>query len=103
MNQKSESNRLSNLVQRLRGEHGTEPWQINPAAKIAADAIEALVGDMPASRAQQKLIEQNARIVELQNALAECLRIIEDWNIEGFNIEKSIIRNARKALEIKND
>jgi len=94
----TESDRLTDLIARLRGEHGTEPWQVNPAAKIAADAIEALVGDMPASRAQQKLIEQNAQIVELQNALAECLRIIEDWNIEGFNVEKPAIHQARKVL-----
>ena len=97
------------LVQRLRGvnwvchTYGKTEIKHDTVCHEAADAIEALVGDMPASRAQQKLIEQNAQIVELQNALAECLRIIEDWNIEGFNIEKSIIRNARKALEIKND
>jgi hypothetical protein len=94
----------SELVKRLRGVnwichiYGKTEVLHDTVCHEAADAIEALVGDMPASRAQQKLIEQNARIVELQNALAECLRIIEDWNIEGFNIEKSIIRNARKVL-----
>jgi len=32
----------TSLLERLRGEHGTDPWQINPAAKTAADAIEHL-------------------------------------------------------------
>jgi hypothetical protein len=105
----------------LRGEHGTEPWQINPAAKIAADAIEALVGDMPASRAQQKLIEQHTRIIELQTALAPFAAITEQPNFNDyqynsddcvmtagvwgfkpdFTFKLGDLRQARKVLEGK--
>jgi len=87
MDQKSEINGLSDLVQRLRGEHGTDPWQINPAAKTAADAIEAL-------RAE------NARLYAL---LVEAQDYIDDIYDElyiaiGKELEGHDLRAARKAL-----
>lgn len=74
----------SNLVQRLRGEHGTEPWQINPAAKTAADAIEA----------------QAKRIAELEAVLEDerehCAKIAERFlsNNEPVRLTASSIAAA---------
>lgn len=78
----------STLVQRLRGEHGTEPWQVNPAAKIAADAIELLQRELKCANElweQQKELaleyladieKANERIAELEDALeAQAKRI----------------------------
>ena len=62
----TESNELTELVQRLRGKHGTDPWQINPAAQIAADAIEAL----------------EERIAELEAAMREIYEVYA--GSEGF-------------------
>ena len=72
---------LNDLVKRLRGEHGTEPWQVNPAAKIAADAIELLQRELKCANElweQQKELaleyladieKANERIAELESAL----------------------------------
>ena len=57
---------FTSLLERLRGEHGTDPWQVNPAAKIAADAIEA----------------QANRIEELQDAFREIYEVYA--GSEGF-------------------
>jgi len=77
----------SNLVQRLRGEHGTEPWQINPAAKIAADAIEAL----------------EKRIAELESALGPFANASDSYTDDapGHLPVKEYLcrfRRARKVL-----
>lgn len=79
--QKSESNRLTDLVSWLRI---SAAGSLDPHVGQAADAIEALVGDMPASRAQQKLIEQNARIIELETALAPFAAITEQPNFNDY-------------------
>jgi len=73
----------STLVQRLRGEHGTEPWQINPAAKIAADAIEA----------------QAKRIEELEAALNDAMEELRHAYIMGFTERyRDAARAACKVL-----
>ena len=97
MNQKSESNRLTDLIARLRGEHGTEPWQINPAAKIAADAIEAQAKRIAELEAALRPFADEAQFFvskALDNHLAAPDRLY--LTIGQF-------RAARKVLEIKND
>ena len=84
----TESNRLTDLIARLRGEHGTEPWQVNPAAKIAADAIEA----------------QAKRIAELEAALkpfANVTPVLQEDDhgvIYEWALNCDDIRQARKVL-----
>jgi hypothetical protein len=58
----------SELVKRLRGEYGTEPWQINPAAKIAADAIEA-----QAKRIEELETEKQFILIENERRWEECI------------------------------
>ena len=90
----TESNRLTDLIARLRGEHGTEPWQVNPAAKIAADAIEA----------------QAKRIEELQNAFREIYEVyagsegfIPETCAEGYQQQliKEMAEIAAKYMRIR--
>ena len=87
MGREGDNRELNDLVQRLRGEHGTEPWQINPAAKIAADAIEFLQRELKCSEElweQQKELaleyladieKANERIVELEAAFREIYEV----------------------------
>jgi len=93
----TESNGLIDLVQRLRGEHGTEPWQINPAAKIAADAIEAQAKRIAELEAALRPFADEAQFFvskALDNHLAAPDRLF--LTIGQF-------RNARKVLEKGDD
>ena len=79
----------TSLLERLRGEHGTDPWLVNPAAKIAADAIEA----------------QAKRIEELKAALKPfTIELLPSHNVYGCEmvfVKPEEIATARKALEGK--
>jgi predicted S18 family serine protease len=74
----------SDLVKRLRGEYGTDPWQVNPAAKIAADAIELLQRELKCSKEmweqQQELaLEYLADIEKANERIAELEQEIDDY------------------------
>ena len=74
-------NDYSTLISRLRGEHGTDPWQINPAAQTAADAVEAL----------------EKRIAELENQLkVECDTYL--WNRKRMSRRIAFLQGWMKEL-----
>ena len=93
MGREGDNRELNDLVKRLRGEHGTEPWQINPAAKIAADALEA----------------QAKRIAELEAALKPFADEADEYEGLGVQDKDQIFvpfaacRQARKVLGDKSD
>ena len=84
---------FTNLLEKLRSEHN-DPWQVNPAAKIAADAIEA----------------QAKRIEELQNAFREIYEVyagseafIPETCAEGYQQQliKEMAEIAAKYMRIR--
>ena len=73
---------FTNLLERLRDEH-SPPWQVNPAAKIAADAIEA----------------QAKRIAELEAALNKWQKWWEmPWQDRRPDMADLCHMKARKVL-----
>jgi len=97
----TESNQLTDLIARLRGEHGTEPWQINPAAKIAADAIELLHRELKCSKEmweqQQELaLEYLADIEKANERIAKLEQEIDDYET---TYKGSVVEAQAKRIE----
>lgn len=98
----------TNLVKRLRSEHN-DPWQVNPAAKIAAEAIEFLQRELKCANElweQQKELaleyladieKANERIAELEHQLkVECDTYL--WNRKLMSRRIAFLQGWMKKL-----
>jgi hypothetical protein len=89
---------FTNLLEKLRSEHN-DPWQVNPAAKIAADAIEWLVKEINNLRemsvAEEVLANQIRKEIR-EDERERCAKIAEQFlsNNEPVRLTASSIAAA---------